>query len=478
MQTQGAPDMPQSVISLFPYAQLAIEAAKLPLKATSDFARFNAVSMEIWFEMLQQSHSNTNRILNNLGTSFYPTSTQSLQAILYHSQESLEDFARMLQKNTLESFRRFTQNRQGELEFLDLFSRTTSQQDWETEYDDANVLLDLPSLRLIDISLEVEHSISNYAVVFAPRAGHHSNIAERVALYLRDHGLSRMAIVEQKCAADIPLHINGQRHSENFDGQVNQYLEVLNHLQELSGAPSHLIAICQPGPLLLSSLILQPGLGRTFGSAGSPMHTTAATGPLTDFARLMGEQYIDLLTSIWSQTIEEDCPGAGRQAYDGRLQVLGFYLLGLDTHLRNFKRLLNDLRQGEEGSAERQKIFYDWYNFVHHMPLEFIRDTYKKIFVNNELITGRLAIGSRTVSIADYPAEIPVWALGGTRDEIAPLGQAVGHMDLLSHVPDQDRLTVRCEAGHMGLFRSKRVLANHYSQVIDFLLHRSDPAAG
>ena len=171
---------------------------------------------------------------------------------------------------------------------------------------------------MIDISADVRHRILNYGVVFAPRAGHHSNIAERVALFLRDNGMTRMAVVEQKCAEDIPLFVDGCRHREDFEGQVDQYRQVLELLKLRTGHPAHLIAICQPGPLLLSTLILHPELGKTFGSAGSPMHTEAESGILTDFARRAGEDYIDRMIAFFGHTIDEDHPGALRPAEDAR----------------------------------------------------------------------------------------------------------------------------------------------------------------
>jgi len=93
---------------------------------------------------------------------------------------------------------------------------------------------------------------------------------------------------------------------------------------DVSGKPAHLVAICQPGPLLISSLILNPHLGRTFGSAGSPMHTEAQKGFLTDFARLMGASYIDGLMALFGRSVEADKPGRGREFYDGTLQMAVF----------------------------------------------------------------------------------------------------------------------------------------------------------
>nr|MCU0554855.1 hypothetical protein [Syntrophales bacterium] len=336
------------------------------------------------------------------------------------------------------------------------------------------VLVDLPGMRLIDISKGEGHDVRNYTVVFAPRAGHHSNIAERVALYMRDSGLTRMAIVEQKCAQEIPLYREGKRHHEDFEGQVEQYRTILETLKEKTGHPAHLVAVCQPGPLLMTTLILYPHLGKTFGSAGAPMNTDAERGFLSDFARAMGEPYIDLLTTALGSRVPKGLPGEGRAIYDGRLQVLGFYILGMPQHFDNLKKLLTDLRDGNEETANRQMAFYQWYNYSHDFPASFLRDTYKKVFVRNELVRGTLAIQGRRIGVKDYPATVPIWALGGTQDNIAPCGQAIGHVDLIEGVDPEDRLVLCCDAGHMGLFRSRTVLDRYYSRIIRFLLERSD----
>ena len=69
---------------------------------------------------------------------------------------------------------------------------------------------------------------------------------------------------------------------------------------------------------------------------------------------------------------------------------------------------------------------------------------------------------------------MPIWALVGTKDDIAPPLQATGHMGLLTNVPEKDKLTMVTEAGHMGLFRFSRVLKDEYSKITAFLLERSD----
>jgi poly-beta-hydroxyalkanoate depolymerase len=188
----------------------------------------------------------------------------------------------------------------------------------------------------------------------------------------------------------------------------------------------------------------------------------------------MGEKYIDNMIKMFGHTVSDEHVGVGRKCFDGRLQVLGFYLLGMDQHMNNFKKLLSDLKKGNRPEAERQMAFYQWYNYAHHFPASFVRDTYKKIFIRNELIHGTLNIGGRAIGIKDYPAGTPIWAIGGSEDKIAPPLQATGHMNLIDNVAPENKLTLICKGGHMALFRSGTVLRDYYSQIVRFLLEHSD----
>lgn len=444
--------MEASVMSLFPWMTTGLERFKAVAEANSALSGMAADSVQ-----------------NAAGLMRQVLTAPAVEG------EILGRFIDAGSDHVIAALRQFQTERKADVAFISLFTDPLPPQDWETPVPETSVLMDLPGMRLIDFSTPGPHAIRNYTVVFAPRAGHHSNIAEKTALFLRDHGLTRMAVVEQKCAADIPLLVDGKPHSEDFTGQVAQYKSILEFLKNTTGVPSHLVAVCQPGPLLLTTLILYPDLGKTFGSAGSPMHTEAERGLLTDFSRLMGENYIDFLIDVFSGTIPEGDVGAGRRIYDGRLQVLGFYYLGMDAHLKNFRKYYEDLKNSNTEAAERQKEFYQWYNYTHHFPAEFIRDTYKKIFVNNELMRGTLAIGDKTASIKNYPGTVPIWSLGGSKDDIVPPRQANGHLDLIEGMPAENKLALVAEAGHMGLFRSSKVLKDFYTQVAAFLLKHSDP---
>jgi len=461
--------MPNSINTLAPALATSLRSVRSSLDLSADMVSLGSRWSLLWLDSLTAASSIRLGMWRLLITG---TLAERPVGLLADSLDGMErGMARAMADVLSMPARRYERKRHGEAEFLKLFCEAPPCQCFN---ENGEVLVDLPGMRLIDISKDERHEIGNYTVVFAPRAGHHSNIAERVALHMRDHGLTRMAIVEQKCAQEIPLYLEGKRHHEDFEGQVEQYRTILETLKEKTGHPAHLVAVCQPGPLLMTTLILYPHLGRTFGSAGAPMNTEAERGFLSDFARAMGEPYIDLLTTAMGSRVPKGLPGEGRDIYDGRLQVLGFYILGMPQHFDNLKTLLTDLRDGNEETASRQMAFYQWYNYSHDFPASFLRDTYKKVFVRNDLIRGTLRIQGRQIGVKDYPASVPIWALGGTQDNIAPCGQAIGHVDLIEGVAPDDRLVLCCDAGHMGLFRSRTVLDRYYSRIILFLLERSD----
>ena len=466
--------MSASILTFFPQFLPSMKLLKSSMEMNVSMMETEIRAVSNGLELIREGHALGVKTAMRSLPFVFPMNHRRSADLLEGYGEQWEKVFSLLRKNCMGSLESIRQERAAELEFVDFLTEEPPPQKWDTGEGAFKVLLDLPSLRLIDISRDTCHRIQNYTVVFAPRAGHNSNIIERVSLYMRDHGLTRIAIVEQKCADEIPLVINGEKHREDFNSQVSQYKEILEYLKEATGFPAHLVAICQPGPLLMSTLILNPHLGKTFGSAGSPMDTEGERGFLTDFARTMGENFIDVLTYLYKHRVPEGKPGEGRDAYDGRAHVLGFYFLGKDQHTRNLRKLLTDLKTGNKAGAERQKVFYHWYNTVNHLPVDFIKDTFKKVFLRNELVRGTLTISGRRISIEDYPASVPIWALGGRKDDITPPLQATGHMHLLRSVPEGDKLTLLCDGGHMGLFRSSEILKNFYSRIVEFILSHSD----
>ena len=179
--------MPDSVMTLFPHLLRSFEAMKMSLQAA---LAFNQVQMQTVaasvdnFKSLQELTLSLARQTSHFLPAGY---LQNGDKLLKLCQEGAATQLDIFEENVLTQMNRFYQKRAGELDFLKLFTNQCPRQDWTAEYDPSKILLDLPGLRVIDISADVRHRILNYGVVFAPRAGHHSNIAERVALFLRDN---------------------------------------------------------------------------------------------------------------------------------------------------------------------------------------------------------------------------------------------------------------------------------------------------
>jgi hypothetical protein len=47
-------------------------------------------------------------------------------------------------------------------------------------------------------------------------------------------------------------------------------------------------------------------------------------------------------------------------------------------------------------------------------------------------------------------------------------------MTLMPTVPEKNKLSLLCDGGHMGLFRSQRVLDRYYTKIARFMLANSD----
>ncbi|HKI48311.1 MAG TPA: hypothetical protein VKA69_03230, partial [Desulfobacteria bacterium] len=220
--------MPSSFMTLFPNVQNGLEAMKVPMQTGVNLTETAIRCQTLGFDLMRNTQDFGCRWMKHLLPAAVNQKPEVSDRFSEICREAMVSLLSLTEKNVLDCLDRFHRERKGELEFVNFFTEELPEQDWTVLYDDSRVILDLPGLRLIDISADVEeHEIQNYGVVFAPRAGHHSNIAERAALFMRDQGLTRMAIVEQKCAEDIPLFVNGKRHYENFDGQVEQYKKIL-----------------------------------------------------------------------------------------------------------------------------------------------------------------------------------------------------------------------------------------------------------
>ncbi|MBW2515007.1 MAG: hypothetical protein JRE21_10625, partial [Deltaproteobacteria bacterium] len=224
--------MPESVMSRLPMTMNNLEAMKLSVEASEEILDSGMRWLSMGCDMIDSLQVMCMSSMSRVLTGFGCNTSQPVCRFVDIQQQSMKNCFDILKDLFISNLKQLYRERSAELAFIKMFTDQTPAQDWTVAYDDSNVTLDLPSMRVIDISSPVVHRIDNFTVVFAPRAGHHSNIAERVALYLRERGLTRMAVVEQKCAEDIPLYIDGRRHTEDFTSQVGQYTQVLEHLMQ------------------------------------------------------------------------------------------------------------------------------------------------------------------------------------------------------------------------------------------------------
>ena len=164
--------MPESVMTLFPQLLTNLEAMKIPVRAWLACTDMQMRSITTAFDLIGNQQAYIKHTSQNIQRMFPLLSQSGITAITEASLEGPQQLLEQIRNQIIDAYSRFRQARAGELEFLELFSAESTEQDWTVEYDDTNVILDLPGFRLIDISTDTKHAHKNYVVVFAPRAGH------------------------------------------------------------------------------------------------------------------------------------------------------------------------------------------------------------------------------------------------------------------------------------------------------------------
>jgi poly(3-hydroxybutyrate) depolymerase len=162
-------------------------------------------------------------------------------------------------------------------------------------------------------------------------------------------------------------------------------------------------------------------------------------------------------------------PGYMRRVYPGFLQHLGFVAMNPDRHLNAHWDYFNHLLQGDDGSAEKHREFYDEYNAVLDLPAEYYLDTIKIVFQEHRLPNGTWKVRGQLVRPEDIK-DVALFTIEGELDDISGSGQTQAAHDLCRSIPKskQKHLTAM-GAGHYGIFSGRRWREQIAPQIRDFI---------
>ena len=298
-------------------------------------------------------------------------------------------------------------------------------------------------------------------LLVAPLSGHYATLLRSTVLSLIPD--CEVYITDWHNARDIPVS------ASKFD--VEDYtLYVMDFLRHL-GPQTHVIAVCQPVPLVLAATAYlaaddpeaQP---RSLTLIGGPVDPDAAPTDLTDFGRRVT---IGQLEETMIQRVGFKFRGFGRKVYPGLLQLSSFMSMNAERHNKAFSDQVMAVAKGEAAEHDAHNRFNDEYLAVMDMTAEFYLSTVRRIFKDREIARNCFSVGGKAVDFANITI-VAIKIIEGANDDISAPGQCIAALDLCTSLPDALKAShVEPGAGHYGIFAGKSWRNNIRPIVLDFI---------
>ncbi len=306
-------------------------------------------------------------------------------------------------------------------------------------------------------------------LVVGPMSGHFTTlIRPTIKTLLSDHDVY---VIDWHNARDIPA----EHGPFGLDEYIDHVMQALRHL----GPGTHMLAVCQPAPLVLAAVALlaeadDPAEPASVTLMAGPIdtrinpnrvNTSAADKPLSWFER----RVVDTVPSRYA--------GAGRRVYPGVVQLTAFMSMNPKRHLTAHARMYRDLVTGNADRAATTRAFYDEYGAVMDVPAEFYLETVGRVFQQHDLPRGQFTWRGKRVD----PGAIRNAALltvEGANDDICSPGQTEAAHALCTGIPEErKRHHLQEKVGHYGVFSGSRWEAEVYPVVRAFIDRASDRLA-
>jgi poly(3-hydroxybutyrate) depolymerase len=298
-------------------------------------------------------------------------------------------------------------------------------------------------------------------LLVAPMSGHYATLLRStVEAFLPEH---EVYITDWADARMVPV-LAGR-----FD--LHDYIDhVMTMLREL-GPETHVVAVCQPGPLVLAAVSLMaaendPCSPATMTFMGSPID--ARKSPTTP-NQLAETRDLDWFKQNMIHTVPALYPGAFRRVYPGFLQLASFMGMNLSRHVDAHYSYFQNLVKGDGDSTDKHREFYDEYLAVMDLTEEFYIQTLEEVFQKYTLAKGEMM--HRGVKVD--PAAITKTALltvEGENDDISGIGQTQAAHDLCVNIPEHMRRDyIQPGVGHYGVFSGRRFRTEIYPRMRDFM---------
>ncbi|MDZ4693078.1 polyhydroxyalkanoate depolymerase [Terricaulis sp.] len=298
-------------------------------------------------------------------------------------------------------------------------------------------------------------------LIVAPMSGHYATLLRStVEAFLPEH---EVYVTDWSDARMVPVMAG------RFD--LNDYIDhVMNMLRAL-GPQTHVVAVCQPGPLVLAAVSLMaqaddPCTPATMTIMGSPIDARKSpTAP----NKLAETRDLEWFSQNMIHTVPAMYPGAFRRVYPGFVQLASFMGMNLSRHVDAHHSYFQNLVKGDGDSTDKHREFYDEYLAVMDLSEEFYMQTLDEVFQKYTLANGTMMHRGERVD----PGAITKTALltvEGENDDISGIGQTQAAHDICVNIPESMRRDyIQAGVGHYGVFSGRRFRTEIYPRVREFM---------
>jgi poly(3-hydroxybutyrate) depolymerase len=299
-------------------------------------------------------------------------------------------------------------------------------------------------------------------LIVAPMSGHYATLLQgTVETFLPDH---EVYITDWTDARMAPLYLG------RFD--LHDYIDCVAEMIRQIGPATNVVAVCQPGPAVLSAIALMEEEGDPLAPAtmtfmGSPID--ARKSPTAPNVLAM-EKPASWFQQQMIHTVPPNYPGAFRRVYPGFVQLASFVGMNLTRHIDAHREYFNNLVKGDGETAQKHRSFYEEYLSVMDLTEEFYMQTIVDVFQEFKLPKGELMHRDRLVR-PDKIKRVALMTVEGEHDDISGIGQTQAAHEICTSIPDAMRFDyVQPGVGHYGVFNGRRFATEIYPRMREFIL--------
>ncbi len=358
------------------------------------------------------------------------------------------------------------------LELIGRATRTYYKPEFGLDID-PEVVVEKPFGRLLRFAPRPHGDPEQRYLLIAPLSGHHATLLRHTVDAFLDHG--EVFITDWTDAGEVPF-------GDGTFGLDDYVAYLLDFMAEVSGDRAdrgyHALAVCQPGPALVTavSLLTESGQGQRPSGVtliSAPMDVSAAP---SDVTRLSQSHSMSWFKNKAIHTVPLSRPGAGRLVYPGFLQLASFMAMDPERHAEKHLTLFFDRIAGQHDAAQKTADFYDEYCSALDMDAAFYLDTIERVFQTRELANGCATWHDQPVD-PGLVTDVALQTVEGAQDDICAPGQTAAAHAILSSLPPHLRdHHVEPGVGHYGGFAGSRFRRNILPRILAFAEHHAERA--